>query len=143
MKPSFNPFLEYQSNEVNTADPRELVVMLYDGAIRFLEESMKHMESFRTYDKANASMLRAQDIITELMVSLDLDKGGEIAQNLLSLYSYMKSELLSANMAKDASKIKPIVKLLRELKTAWEQLDASAARPAPSIPVSGGFVAHG
>lgn len=146
MKSMVNPYLEYQSNNVNTADARELVVMLYDGAIRFLEEGKQFMENFRTYDKANGKILRAQDILTELMVSLDLDQGGEIAQNLLNLYSFMKKQLLEANVKKDPSMIAPVIKMLRDLKETWEKLDADAAsKPAVETPrdYKGGFVARG
>lgn len=125
MRPGVNPYLEYQNNLVNTADPKQLIVMLYDGAIRFLEASASYMGNFRTYDKANNNMLRAQDIITELMVSLDMERGGEIAKNLLSLYIFMKKELLEANMKKSPEKVYGVIKLLKELKSAWEEIDTS------------------
>ncbi|MCS6985164.1 MAG: flagellar export chaperone FliS [Leptospiraceae bacterium] len=125
MRPGVNPYLEYQANQVSTADPRQLIVMLYEGAIRFLEASAENMKSFRTYDKANNNMLRAQDIITELMVSLDMERGGEIAKNLLSLYIFMKKQLLEANMKKSPEMVHQVIKLLRELKSAWEQIDTA------------------
>ncbi|MDH4199795.1 MAG: flagellar export chaperone FliS [Spirochaetia bacterium] len=115
---------EYQVNQVETADPKQLVVMLYEGAIRFLEEALLNVDNFKKYDLVNTKILRAQDIITELMVSLDMDRGGEIADNLLSLYVYMKKELLEANMKKDRAMIERVLKMLRDLNVAWQKMDA-------------------
>lgn len=134
MRPSVNPYQEYQSNQVSTADPKQLIIMLYDGAIRFLEESLKYIDDFKTYDKANTNILRAQDIIAELMVSLDMDKGGEIADNLFNLYAYMKKELLNANIEKKNQPIKTVIKLMRELKGAWEEMDPSKASNNKAAP---------
>ena len=96
---------EYQANSVGTADQKQLIVMLYEGAIRFIQTAETNMASFKTYDKANANILRAQDILTELMVSLNIEQGGEIAQNLFNLYAYAKTQLLEANVQKKADTI--------------------------------------
>jgi len=140
---------EYQVNQVETADPKELVIMLYEGAIRFLEEASANIEKFEKYDLVNAKILKAQDIITELMVSLDMEKGGEIADNLLSIYVYMKKELLDANMKKEKAPIDHVISMLKNLKSAWEQLDSNGhvtLNPQDiqsSEPRKGGFVARG
>ena len=80
MRQSLNPYMEYQSNQVNTADQKQLVIMLYDGAVKFLNESIGFLNDYKTYDQANAKIVRVQEIISELMISLDMEKGGEIAQ---------------------------------------------------------------
>jgi len=140
-------YQEYKLNQVETADPRQLIVMLYDGALKFLDIAEKNIEDFKKYDLVNRNILRAQDIITELMVSLDMDKGGEIASNLMSLYSYMKKELLQSNMKKEKDGIVHVVKILKELKSAWEQIDVSAVSQSTEKAVeemkSRGFVAQG
>ncbi len=145
MRPSLNPYQEYQSNQINTADPKQLIVMLYDGAIRFLDTAAGYMGDFRTYDKANNNLLRAQDILTELMVSLDMEKGGEIARNLLSLYIFMKKQLLEANMKKSAAEVKQISAMLKDLRDAWEQADPTRGMVSNSKPagLQGGFVTQG
>lgn len=145
MKVSQNPYQQYKSNQVNTADPKTLIIMLYDGAIRFLSEAKDALNSYKTYDVANEKILRAQDIITELMLSLDMDKGGEIADNLMNLYSYMKKNLLEANMNKKEKPIIDTLKILSELKEAWEKMDeVKSGGEAPEKNSSGkGFAAQG
>ena len=139
-----NAHNEYQSNHVETADQKQLIVMLYDGAIKFLDKALLTIENYKKYDDANRNILRAQDIITELMVSLDMDRGGEIAENLLNLYSYMKKELLEANVKKEKKGVEQVIKMLRELKEAWEKMEVvSSASAQPSAPKSAGFVAQG
>jgi len=116
-------FEEYQVNQVETADPKQLVVMLYEGAIRFLEEALSNIDNFKKYDVVNAKILRAQDIITELMVSLDMHRGGEIAENLLSLYVFMKKELIDANIKKEREGIERVIKMFTDLLDAWKKID--------------------
>lgn len=123
MRISNNPYQEYQNNNVETADGKELIIMLYEGAIRFLKLSKDNLESYRTYDKANTYILRAQDILTELMVSLDMEKGGEIAGNLMNLYVFMKKQLIEANIEKNATKVDSVILYLEELLSAWKKID--------------------
>lgn len=140
---------EYQVNQVATANPKQLVIMLYEGAIRFLEEALQNIGNFRKYDVVNTKILRAQDIINELMVSLDMEKGGEIANNLLSLYVFMKKELLEANINKDKTRVERVIKMLVDLKSAWENMDPHASLadiPSPKTEEEvkkAGFVARG
>lgn len=116
-----NSYEAYKNTEVSTANQGKLIVMLYDGAIRFLriaEENMDH----RTYDVVNTNIIKAQDIITELMVSLNMEAGGEIAENLFNLYAYMKKRLLEANIEKSPSIVKEVLGHLEKLKGAWEEV---------------------
>jgi flagellar protein FliS len=124
----------YKDTEIQTANQGKLIVMLYDGAVRFLRIAQENLNP-RTYDVANTNIIKAQDIITELMLSLNME-GGEVAQNLFNLYAYMKKRLLEANMAKDSAIIDEVIKLIEPLKAAWEEVirkegNASASRPAP------------
>ena len=118
-----NPYKEYEKNEVMTANPKELILMLYTGAIKLLEDATQYIKNYKTYDLANEKILKAQDIITELILSLDMEKGKEIAANLFSLYSFMKKELLNANIKKEVDPIQNVIKFLSELKSSWEQID--------------------
>lgn len=126
MRQSLNPYIEYQSNQVNTADQRQLVIMLYDGAIKFLHESIGYLESFKTYDKANEKIIRVQEILSELMLSLDMEQGGEIANNLFNLYAFMKQQLLDANIKKESQPIKQVIKMLEGLSDAWKNMKPEA-----------------
>ncbi len=123
-----NPYDTYRETQVTTANQGKLIVMLYDGALRFLTIASENMASARTYDVANTNILKAQDIITELILSLNMKEGGEIASNLFNLYMYFKKRLLDANIAKDPEILKPVMKNLLELRNAWEQISAKESK---------------
>ncbi len=113
----------YRETQVMTANQGRLVVLLYDGAIRFINQALEGLEEKpRLYDRISNSIIRAQDIVAELMVSLDFDSGGAIAKNLFSLYLYMNRRLLDANIRKDAEPLREIRHLLSELRSAWAQV---------------------
>lgn len=137
---------EYQANSVGTADQKQLIIMLYEGVLRFVTAAEANMASFKTFDKANANILRAQDIFTELMVSLNLEQGGEIAQNLFNLYAYAKTQLLEANVQKKPELLKPVKKIASDLLEAWKQIEQPSAKPgaaAKPADYKGGFKAEG
>lgn len=114
---------EYQTNAVGTADQKQLIIMLYEGILRFIAAAESYMGSYRTYDKVNNNILRAQDIFTELMLSLNFEQGGEIAKNLFNLYAYCKSQLLEANIRKKPEPLQIVKKIVSELLDAWKQLE--------------------
>lgn len=116
-----NNFDAYKDTEIQTADQGKLIVMLYEGAIRFLKLAEQHMDH-RTYDIVNTNIVKAQEIVTELMLSLNMEEGGEIAHNLFNLYAYMKKRLLEANMQKELAPVQEVIKLLEQLKGAWEEV---------------------
>lgn len=124
----------YKTNEISTMSQGKLVVMLYDGAIRFSNTAIENMTP-RKYEIVNRNIIKAQDIITELMTSLNLDQGGKIAEDLLSLYIYLKKRLLEANVQKNSKILKEVVKILTELKSSWEEIaktEGSSVSPASS-----------
>jgi flagellar protein FliS len=123
----------YKDTEILTANQGKLIVMLYEGAIRFLKVAANNMNP-RTYDVANTNIIRAQDIVTELMVSLNMEEGGEVAQNLLNLYAYMKKRLLEGNIQKDSAIIEEVQHLLENLRDAWDQ---ASRGPAPKAQAAG------
>ena len=127
-----NPYNQYKQTQITTANQGKLIVMLYDGAIKFLNIALDNM-SPKTYDVVNNNIIKAQDIITELLLSLNMDEGGEISQNLFNLYMYFKRQLLEANIKKDAEIINHILKLLKELRDAWDQISANEARSDKNI----------
>lgn len=122
-----NPYNQYKQTQITTANQGKLIVMLYDGAIKFLTIALDNIEP-KKYDIVNNNIIKAQDIITELLLSLNMDEGGEISRNLFSLYMYFKKQLLEANIKKDPQIITHILKLLRELRDAWDQISANETR---------------
>lgn len=127
-----NPYNQYKQTQITTANQGKLIVMLYDGAIKFLTIALDNM-SPKSYDVVNNNIIKAQDIITELLLSLNMDEGGEISQNLFNLYMYFKRQLLEANIKKDAELIKQVLKLLKELREAWDQISANETRSDKNI----------
>lgn len=125
--PGKSAFDKYKETQINTANQGKLIVMLYDGAIKFLNIAIENMQP-RTYDIANTNIIKAQDIITELMLSLNMNEGGEISRNLFNLYAYFKKSLLDANIKKDKEIIKHVLKLLKDLREAWDKISASEAK---------------
>ncbi len=129
--PRQNQFDAYKDTEITTANQSKLILMLYDGAIRFLKIAESKMD-FHSYDVVNTNIIKAQDIITELMVSLNMEAGGEVAENLLNLYAYMKKRLIEANMKKDAGIVKEVIRHMETLRSAWEE----AGRKGVPVPES-------
>ncbi|EIE00194.1 flagellar export chaperone FliS [Leptospira licerasiae] len=126
---------QYKSNEISTVSQGRLIVMLYEGAIRFLNVAIEN-NTPRKYDVVNNNILKAQEIVTELMLALNMENGGEVANNLLGIYVYIKKRLLEANMKKDSEILSEIIKYLEDLKLAWEEIEkkekASSVVPMPS-----------
>lgn len=119
---------QYERMRTETASPGELVVMMYHGAIRFLSIARTRLES-GDLESGHRSILRAQEIILELMISVDVG-AGPVARNLFDLYEFMHRHLVQANVKKDAAMIGEVIGLLRELVPAWEQALAGERRPA-------------
>lgn len=111
-------FQNYREVEIETASGLKLVVMLYQGAIKFLNIA-KESNSFKRYDVVNTNIIKAQDIVSELISSLNFE-AGEIAHNLYSLYLYINRRLLEANIQKNMAIIDEVTGLLQTLKEAWE-----------------------
>jgi len=120
-------FDAYKDTEIGTASQAKLIVMLYDGAIRFLGIALENLTPPR-YDVANTNIIKSQDIVTELMLSLNMDEGGEISNNLFNIYVYLKKRLLEGNIAKDAAILKECMTLLEDLRDAWEQVQQKESR---------------
>ena len=121
--PNANAYANYKQASVETATPEKLLLMLFDGGIKFLNLGKLAIEQ-KDYSSANKSLVKVQDILFELMVSLDMDKGGEIAANLYKLYEFYRNEVIKANITKDAELLLPVLEFLRLYRDMW----AEAAR---------------
>ncbi len=123
-----NPHDAYRQVQIKTANQGRLVLLLYDGAVRYIDvalEALPHKQA--RYDAVNAAVVKAQDIIGELMASLDFDRGGELARNLFTLYMFMNRQLLEANLRKTDKPLRDVRRMLLELRGAWAQVAAKAA----------------
>lgn len=111
---------QYAQTKIQTASGGDLVIMLYQGCIKFLRLAKKSMEEDNIHN-TNEYLIRSQDIIMELLTTLDGEKGGEVATNLAALYEYMYRELIQANMKKDPERIDQVEGMLLELLEAWKE----------------------
>lgn len=114
----------YKNTQVATASPGALILMLFDGAIKFSNQAVKCIEQ-SDFAGANEKLLRSQDIMSELISSLNMDVG-EISNNLYQLYSFVCQLLVQANVEKDAKVINQAVGLLRELRDMWREVVENA-----------------
>lgn len=124
-----NPYARYRQTQVETAGPLELIIMMYDGALRFINQAKKALVE-KEHGPANEALKRAQDIITELNISLNLE-AGEIAGNLRSLYLFIYDRLLQANIKKDAKILEEVTDLLVTMKSSWTQLQPAKTAATP------------
>ncbi|HUS72003.1 MAG TPA: flagellar export chaperone FliS [Sedimentisphaerales bacterium] len=111
----------YQETAVTTQSKGRLIVLLYDGAIKFMKLAIKELEAGNHGEKGKY-IARAKDIINELNMVLDTDAGGEIAINLRRLYLFMNRRLTEANTKKDPQGIREVIKLMEELNKSWKAI---------------------
>lgn len=147
-----NPYGGYNAYHeigVKTASQGKLVVMLYEGAVQHLEKAMALIDngnkiSAGKIESYGNHIQKVQDIITELQVSLDLEKGGEIARNLMSLYVYFNKILLDSTLTHDKKSLTDVHRMLAELRDSWvtaasstANTEAPAPQDRPSVNITG------
>lgn len=119
-----NAQFAYQATQISTATKEQLLLITYDIGIRscrMAETALEGEDHQQDLDLANREIIRAQDVIRELMVTLNTQKGGEMAQGLMRLYDYMYQLLVEANVKKLPDNIRTVRTLLEELKATWEE----------------------
>ena len=126
-------YAAYQNTNIKTASQGKLVVLLYEAAVKNLKNAESLIDEENKIKPSNMEKFgkfiqKAQAIITELQVSLDMEKGGEIAKNLMSLYIYFNQELISVNIKHDKTKLEYIEQQMSELLKAWKEASASASQ---------------
>jgi flagellar protein FliS len=127
-----NPWQSYRQIATQTAPPGQLVLMLYDGAIRFLERALTGFASTDPGERnmtINNNLQRAVDIVRELNVCLDTEAGGQLAQTLRDLYDYMERRLMESNFKKRRTGVDEVLVHLRELRNAWATMLANQGQP--------------
>ncbi len=133
----------YKEAKVKTASRGSLIIMLYDECIRQINEAIECLKDGNVQpdriEFVHRHVLKAQDVITELMTSLNMEEGGEISENLLSLYSFFNQQLFQANVQKDPEPLKNVKDMMEELRNAWVQVvNSSAAVSSDSKPTTSG-----
>jgi len=137
---SANKLSAYRANAVSSATPENLVVMMYDGAIRFMGAAIRAFEHEDPLDfnlNIHENVTKTQAVIRELNHALDLENGGELAHSLSGLYVYFDNRLQEANISKNKEIIQEILERISDLRDAWSesfQQQAEAAQLAAATP---------
>lgn len=111
-------YQQYQQNSIMTASPEELTLMLYNGAIKFINLGKYHIEN-KEIEKTNEALKRAQAIIMELNNTLDMKY--EISNNLRSIYTFILDKLIDANIRKDTNILDEVLPLIEEIRDTWKE----------------------
>jgi flagellar secretion chaperone FliS len=130
----------YKANAVLTASPGQLVLMLYDGALKAMaiahEAFDQSDEDVRRIEVINHQLQKAQNIVLELQGGLNMEAGGEFAKTLYRLYDYHQRRLFEANVRKDVAALQEVEGLLKSLRDAWAEMlgkQESAAAPVETL----------
>ena len=113
----------YKDNAISTQSRGRLVVLLYEGAVKFLKQAIAEMEAAHWTEKGQY-INRALAVIAELDACLDIEAGGEVAANLRKLYQFMYRHLAEANLQRDPERIREVIAMLAELNEGWKAVTA-------------------
>jgi flagellar protein FliS len=116
-----NAYGNYLKQEVEGASQGKLIVMMYDAAVKFMRAAIKSIQE-KNIEEAHNNIIRTENIIYELISTINTEEGGEIAQNLLKLYDYMLWELIDANTQKNVEKLENVIKIINPIRTAWKEI---------------------
>jgi flagellar protein FliS len=141
---SYNALTAYKETRIRTASQGQLIVMLYEEAVKQLDRGLELM-GLNSSGKKDPSrievigkaVIKSRDIITELMVSLDFDQGGEIAQNLFALYTWFNKELMEAHISMDIKRITTVRNMVNDLRGAWVDIMAKSGARSEGRMVEG------
>jgi flagellar secretion chaperone FliS len=114
-----NPYKSYQQNSVNTASPGELTLMLYNGCLKFIKQAKKAI-SDKNVEEKNTSLIKAQNIIHEFMVTLNMDV--KVSSELMVMYDYLNRRLVEANVKSDPAILEEVEGFVTELRDTWKQV---------------------
>jgi len=121
MSSNSNPYDAYKNTQIKTASREQILLMLYEGAINNMKQGREALRKEQN-QIAHDELLQAQDIVTELMASLDMDIGGDIAEDLYSLYDFILHNLVQANVEKDPGRIDDALDVMTDLNDAWQTI---------------------
>lgn len=132
---AYNAYNQYKENSIFTASPEELTLMLYNGLVKFIMRGIDSIEK-KSIQEANTNIIKAQNIVSEFMNTLDMNY--EISGSLDSIYDYMLSRLIDANVAKDKEILEEVLGFAKVLRDTWEQamkISKKQAKKPESAPV--------
>ena len=122
----------YQTNNISTASQSQLILMMYDGALQAVNQSIQCMGR-KDVSGQSRFILKAQDIINELSLALDMKQGGEVSKTLEQLYQFVLNQLIQANITSDKMYLESIIKVLSPLRDAWSRI-AEASNEESEVP---------
>lgn len=114
-----NPYAAYEQNAVTTASPGELTLMLYNGCLKFLNQAKSAMET-NDYESKNKYIQKAQSIISELMVTLNMDI--PVAKHMMQMYDYMNRRLIDANIKNSVEILEEVESFVAEFRDTWKEV---------------------
>lgn len=114
-----NPYQSYQQNSVNTASPGELTLMLYNGCVKFINLAKNAIQS-KDIENKHKNILKAQNIVHELMVTLNMDV--DVSKNMMSMYDYINRRLIEANIKNDIAILEEVESLVTDFRDTWKQV---------------------
>ncbi len=114
-----NPYAAYEQNAVTTASPGELTLMLYNGCLKFLNQAKSAMEE-NDYESKNKYIQKAQSIISELMVTLNMDI--PVAKHMMQMYDYMNRRLIDANIKNSVEILEEVESFVAEFRDTWKEV---------------------
>lgn len=123
------PASAYQATAIKTAGPGQLILMLFDGALRFMATAAAGFEEkdlTTQIETIHNNLIKAQRVLRELQTSLDMNKGSEFSQRMFALYDYMIAQLTEANLGKKPEPIQIVRTLLEPIRDAWAQMLAQS-----------------
>ncbi len=125
-------YSEYHNNSISTSSQGRLVMMMYEGAIRFVTMAMTCMDQKDVSGQGN-NIQKTYDIVNELSLALNMDEGGEVSRKLDNLYQFILKQLTQANIQSDKKALESVLKILSTLEEGWDQVfhgENSAGTPA-------------
>ena len=138
-----NALSTYREIRINTASQGQLIIMLYSEAVKQLDHALHLLEMGNAVkdpsriERVSKAVVKTQEVVTELMVSLDFEQGGDIAKNLFSLYTWFNKELMEANISQDPRRISIVRDHLDGLRGAWQEVVATNAAETANREVVG------
>lgn len=133
----------YEITRIRTASKEQLLLITYDIAIRFCLMAEKDMEKSKL-EEAHESLVKAQNAVRELTVSVNPEIGGDFAKNIMALYDFMYRTLVEANVEKNLSKVQSVRSMLEELRDTWKEAFENLKKesiqdlPKETVPTGGG-----
>ena len=132
-----NPWQSYRQIATQTAPPGQLVLMLFDGALKALDRALLGFDCVEIGERnvtIHNNLQQAVDIIRELNCSLDMDAGGQLADTLRNLYVYFEKRIIESNLKKNSAGVKEVIPMIKQLRDAWyAMLNQQTALPLPNM----------